>query len=333
MGQKLLIALNLCDLFLCLLSTAATPMFNVVLDDKNKTTSLIYQIEVGEINETDVIRAMKSYGIFAVVWQSVIYIPYQFLVLVSCFTTVLLSTTRMIALVKPLYIMRQKIVWTAFATSLTFLFCTQIPKWFTFINLYEIYNTDEIISKVIHNPDEAQPYFINGSIMMSMYIQMAEFLLVGMMVVVVAVNSVLTVRALNSPTVQVEGSDGQPDNSNNRRATVMILLLSLVFVIVNGIWLTSLVVIYVYLFGEQLQLDGTALIMEVNEGSDEKRFLVTFITLVMMPANSIANPLICIARNKALNDYVKMSLSSFVKVISRVIQELGSVALSSRNFN
>ena len=312
------------------------PIFNFM---KRNRAELVQIMTMNAANKTSAAKnklideTFQNVQLVTVLWQTVLYTPYIFLLQISCFITVLLSTTRMMATMKPLYIIRQKMVLSAFAISITFLLSAQIPKYVAFIS--NDVTDDEITEMIFNMTEDASTVKLEVSVgqMILVYIQLTELALVAMMVVVVAVNSVLTIRALNSPTVQVEGSDGQPDNSNNKRATVMILLLSLVFVIVNGIWLTSLVVIYVYLFGEQLQLDGTALIMEVNEGSDEKRFLVTFITLVMMPANSIANPMICIARNKALNDYVKMSLSSFVKVISRVIQELGSVALSSRNFN
>ena len=309
------------------------PIFNFM--KRNRAELQVQVMTMNATNETSAAKnklineTFQSVQLVTVLWQTVLYTPYTFLLQISCFITVLLSTTRMIAMMKPLYIIRQKMVLSAFAISITFLLSAQIPKYVAFIS--NDVTDDEITEMIFNMTEYARTVKLAVSVgqLILVYIQLTELALVAMMVVVVVVNSVLTIRALNFPTVQVEGSDGQPDNSNNRRATVMILLLSLVFVIVNGIWLISILIIYVYIFAEQLQLDGT---MEFTSVSEEKRFQVVFITLVMMPANSIANPLIYIARNTALNEHVRLSLRRFVKVMLRVIQVMGNVLLSPRTF-
>ena len=102
------------------------PIFNIM--KRNRAELQVQVMIMNAANETcaatykSIVETFRSYQLFTVLWQAVMYTPYLFLLQISCFITVLLSTTRMIAMVKPLYIIRQKMVFSAFAISTTFLF-------------------------------------------------------------------------------------------------------------------------------------------------------------------------------------------------------------------
>ena len=261
------------------------------------------------------------------VWNLVCYYPFQFLVQVSCFLTVLLSATRMVALLKPLYIIRQKMVWGAFIIALSLLTSTKIVKWVALQAFFDSFVNEEIMVKMIKDPNSLDIKELESSKIVTL-LETIEFILVGVMVLVVAVCSALTVRALNSPIVEMVGPGGLPDNSTNRRATVMVLLLSLVFIIINGTWIT----IYLTLAFEFLakSLEGIEEILDMLQ--DKERLIALYtMNLVMMPATSLINPLIYIARNTGLNEYTRSSISRIGRVISNGLQGFGNAEFLPRH--
>ena len=251
-------------------------------------------------------------------WHLICYYPFQFLVQVSCFLTVLLSATRMIALLKPLYIIRQKMVWGALIIAFSLLTSTKIVKWVAVQAVFDSFVNEEMMVKMIKDLNSLDIKELESSKIAAL-LEMIWFILVGVMVLVVAVCSALTVRALNSPVVEMVGPGGLPDNSTNRRATVMVLLLSLVFIIINGTWIT----IYLTVTFEFLTSEDTKEILDVL-----KDFAVYFtMNLVMMSATSLINPLIYIARNTGLNEYTRSSISRIGRMILKVLQGIGNIPI------
>ena len=218
-------------------------------------------------------------------WQTVLFIPFQYLVQVSCVLTLLLSVSRMIAVVKPLQVIFEKAVWASFSFFLVSFLGIAIGKCFA------LFKTEA-----------------PKSYLYTVYIETLETAIIVFMVVIVAVCSMVTVKSLKTPTIG-EVPDVRQDGTHNRRATVMILILSLAFIIINGSWMTTLLVGNVKLFLATSKMSEE----EISEYLDVNEFaLVLFLSIAIIPINSIVNPLIYIARNTALNDYVK---SILIKVL------------------
>ena len=131
------------------------PIFNFM--KQNRAELQVQVMTMNAANKTSAAKnklideTFQSVQLVTVLWQTVLYTPYTFLLQISCFITVLLSTTRMIAMMKPLYIIRQKMVLSAFAISMTFLFSAQIPKYVAFIS-NDV--TDDEITEMIFNMTE-----------------------------------------------------------------------------------------------------------------------------------------------------------------------------------
>ena len=131
------------------------------------------------------------------------------------------------------------------------------------------------------------------------FVQVGEFFILDLMVIAVAVCSGISIKVLKSPIVE----SGEVNNdSHNRQATIMVLLLALAFVFINGLWLALTAYFYTkFLFGFSLEL---ALGMQ-------------FIALSAMMINSAVNPLIYISRNSGLRQYSKEFLLKFARSIFR----------------
>ena len=145
-------------------------------------------------------------------------------------------------------------------------------------------------------------------------IQLAEYGLATLMVLVVAVCSGVTVKSLNSPNVEVMESVGRDSFLKNRRATITVLLLSLAFVSINGIWLSG----FIYFYIDFLSMFAP-----------EKAQAMQFVTVAAMLINSILNPLIYMARNAELNHYTKQILLEFSQSTLEIFRGFGRAALVS----
>ena len=137
--------MNLCDLVICIISAAAIPPFNKMNQDNVRLALL-----VEEANETNaeiyapLIEAFRGYISLAVTWQAALFFPSQFLVQVSCVLTVLLCTTRMIAVKYPLYTVRQKSVWIGLVIIVIILLGMTTGKIVTAV-MSQLDHTDESI--------------------------------------------------------------------------------------------------------------------------------------------------------------------------------------------
>ena len=222
-----------------------------------------------EFNESDELYLMK-------IWYAVLFMPFQYLVEVSCILTVLLSASRMIAVVKPLHVISEKVVWATLLLVMMVFLGTMIGKWYVLFNT----GTDK-------------------SLIYAAEIEFYETIVIGLFVVIVTVFSLITVKSLKAPAIG-EMPNVRQDGSQQRRATVMILILSLAFILINGGWIAVL-----FVTNEELTSE---------ESSEDVFFVVLFSTIAVIPINSIVNPLIYIARNKTLNEYAKGLLTKVVRV-------------------
>ena len=306
MGKKLIIALNLCDLLICFVSLALLPISIISWHDKLNLVKSIVSLNDTEnvAKEIEILaERIRVYISSCRVWKMVLYVPLNFLVQQSCFLTVLLSATRMVAMVKPLCVIKTRFIKRAFFTSSVLFLCIAIGKWILFYLGYEIDISDDMIRKDIgtfnHTTDfdlffiitkKSHPWYIMAQI------QMAESFSVVAMVVIVAVFSAITIKSLNSPIVEVMEPGGVKDNSQNRRAVIMVLLLSLAFVLMNTVW----VVMFIQFYGRFLLHSLT--------GQDPG--IITMVTLAVMSASSLVNPLIYIARNSELHEYTRNILTT-----------------------
>ena len=223
-----------------------------------------------ELNESNELYLMK-------IWYAVLFMPFQYLVEVSCILTVLLSASRMIAVVKPLKVISEKIVWATLLLVMMVFLGTMIGKW------YVLFKTET---------DKSLSY--------AAQIELPETIVIGLFVVIVAVCSSMTVKSLKAPAAIGEMPNVRQDGSQQRRATVMILILSLVFILINGGWIAALFVANGQLTSEM--------------PSGDVFLVVLFLTIAIIPINSIVNPLIYIARNTTLNEYAKGILTQVVRV-------------------
>ena len=327
LGRKLIITLNLCDLLICLASTGSVVTFNEKIRSKENLTKYIDVITDDNFSgtiEKSMIEALKKHVLLSKTIRIAFSVPFQFLVQNSCFLTVLVSATRMVAMTKPLYIIRKKRVWASLLITSIFLFGLMIGKW---VGLYFMYDID-VSSKTIKTIAEAlrsrgSVHIVDNVHLWKYltYAQIAEFFLVTLMVFVVVIFSGITVKSLSSPIVEVMEPGGVNNNVQNRRATIMVLLLSLAFVLTNGTWIFAFSRMYIDFLNR----------LKVTDRSET----MTFVTLAIMLLNSVINPLIYIARNSELRRYTKQLfiniLVGFMLIFSNLRAFLSDLIISWRD--
>ena len=300
LGSKLIIALNLSDLLICLFTTGSLVAFHASNRSGEKLAiSIGLTDKIRDTIETTIIEDVKNHISLSKTIRMVFYVPFQYFVQSSCSLTVLLSATRMVAMTKPLYIIREKRVWATLLITLTILFGLMIGKWVGLHFMYDI-DVSSKTAKTIAEALKTNDYVTNNIHIWKFmtYIQISEYILVILMVFVVMIFSGITVKSLNSPVDIGLQPGGRGDNDQNRRATFMILLLSLAFVLTNGTWIG----LFLWMYTEFLNREEPA----------GRTKIMTFFTLAIMLLNSIINPLIYIARNSELRRYTKQLFMNIV---------------------
>ena len=314
--------MNICDLTICALSAAVIPTFDVIRKEKTEIFhGFVFESDAQNTDEKDemekaaIVSDYKNYKVLNFIWYVGTYIPFQLLVMVSCVITVILSVTRMIAMIKPLFIIKQRLVWMCLTVTSVFLCATTIAKWTTVQSLDLL---DEISYEKIENISQRYEFRTVDSWIIQTYIRISEFTLVAAMVMIVAMCSVVTVKSLRSPIVAVIDPGGVKNDSQNRRATVMVLLLSLAFFLINTSWIITFLNFYIGFL-----VNGT--VSDTSNHRDRLYLNMNFITLTLMTANSFVNPLIYISRNSNLNEYTKTLARKAAEKISWMIIEIGKI--------
>ena len=306
LGRKLIIALNLCDLLICIFSAATTlAAIKTAQMGKFRVDLEKHDDDISYSNDTiqSIIVAQKRFNRFDVGWKTALYVPLCFFVQSSCLVTVLLSSTRMIAMARPLYVIKKKIVCRFFAVSSTLLFILAILKTIFLFQAFQLNKPDEFMMQITLNLNEVSKSETNQYMLQALrsfaFVQVGEFFILNLMVIAVAICSGITIKVLKSPIVE----PGEVNNdSHNRQATVMVLLLALAFVLINGVWLA----VFGYFFTELLFRFSLELVLGMQ-----------FIGVSAMMINSVVNPLIYIARNSGLRQYTKEFLVRFSRSIFR----------------
>ena len=207
-------------------------------------------------------------------WHIYCGFPLTILALFSCFITTILSVSRTLVLFKPLYVVNRLTVYLAYGFFLIF---STI--------LYAI---------------RCALYVHQSSSTFFKFKAVTEFSLIMAMVITVGVSSITAVRILKKPD-NVLSAPARHSKENSRNATTMILILSVIFVITNGISC----IFWVYL--------STAIYPGIVERTEEDTenlasLFGMFQSIFLIALNSWANPVVYVVKNSALNNYVKTKL-------------------------
>ena len=251
-----LIALNFTDLLICCLSLAACFCWN--------------ELHAKSI-ESD------GYGPKGKLLHLVIIESYLSLSNLSCFITTMLSVLRKLVLTKPLYIIRKNCVYLAHSINM-------------------IFSLGLVASKMIVQMDKKQgecdqSCTSDSSKVPTTILYVIQYLYVLISVGLVGISGAIVVRALRRPSDILTHQNGGANNEANRKATIMILTLLVIFVILNGTWA---IVWTMYT------------VIEQSINSDELEMFrthVMYIGFFLIAINSCANPVVYMLRNSRLNNY------------------------------
>ena len=221
----------------------------------------------------------------------------MFLTLFSCFITLMLSATRTLALVKPLYIIRRKFVYIAFGIFTFFLLII------VGIKCTIVFSMKYIGCEIVYD-DKIK--------IMSIVIGWVELSIVFIIVTFVGILTGISVKTLRNSNEVLREQTANSDNS--RKAAIMILILSIIFVICNGAWSIMWAILT-----DILPNDGA------SDESSTRTLIAQIINYFWVTVNSSANPIVYILRNSALNDYTATHLTRLMRFIMASIQTISSI--------
>ena len=271
LADKHLIALNITDLLVCLLSPASVFCYT----EYSKRIQLLGLEEMTE-------RMFEVHEIFITNFA-------LSLALLSCFFTAMLSFTRTLALTKPLYIINTKLVRLAHWINVMFSLAPYLAK---FMPYYIMDRAQNEISAAVRTVE---------------ILYVVEFFYVLATVFVVGVCCAIVARALRKPPeIRTQQAGGQNRETRSRKATVMILVLSLIFSICNGVWIFAWVIIF-------------ALSSRSNRRNVDVKMGIfgLFLNVFLLTANSCLNPIVYMTRNSRLNTYTKSLFGSLKRILLR----------------
>ena len=253
-----LIALNITDLLICSLSPAA----------------LFCLKEIAKHKEGDDV----TYTLI----DLLIFESFLSMSLLSCFITTTLSVIRALVLTRPLYIIKKKYVYLAHGINMVFS-----------LSLITLKATPFYMSE---KQDEENTW---GTIlfMLSFILFAIQYIYVLISVGVVGISCIIVVKALRRPRDILTQQTERLNNENNRKASVMILTLSVIFVVMNGTWCLFWAIC--------TGLESPGLSSAELDFVEALPIFSIFISLFLMTLNSCANPLVYMLRNSRLNKYTK----------------------------
>ena len=196
--------------------------------------------------------------------QILVLYPLGYLSCLSCFITVMLSTTRALALAKPFYNIKKRFV------SLAFGICAVV--------LITLFAIKSIYYYILMKHDK-------NALQTLRYIGLLEMVLISVTVLVVGVNSGISIKSLRSSNESLNESSR---NDNSRKASTMILTLSIVFVICNGTW--SIMWLSLAIFGTPNGINTV---------------IGLFLNVTVVSMNSTINPIVYMIKNSALNSHLR----------------------------
>ena len=197
----------------------------------------------------------------------------------------MLSVSRAVVLTKPLYIIKKKYVMLSHCINAIFLLIFLGCKIATYCIDIKLSETLEAGRSPIMN-------------VIFTILTLVEILYVMITVMIVGVSSVVVARSLRKPPdipSQAQQA-GRPISEANRKATVMILTLSVFFFIYNSTWcLIWAICTIIY----RKQFDNL-------DNQNQLLVIISFFSnLFMIAINSSTNPVVYILRNSGLNQFTK----------------------------
>lgn len=271
-----LIALNITDLLICLMAPVQLLELNY------------FAKRAEELDE----HGDDMTKIYDSIHRLLISNFYLSLSLLSCFLTTMLSVTRTLALTKPLILIKKKYVNLAHCFNALFLLLGMTVPCITFF-LYE-QATDQFSRSI---------YLVAHTMVF-----ITQYTYVLMAVDVVGVSSVIVARVLRKPRPVIPTQQASRSSiENNRKATFVILTLSVIFTICNATWCLFWAIclpMYTTIYETipiKLQIFGF------------------FLNLFQVVTNSCANPVVYIVWNSRLNTYTKSLLLRIKRFLLRLI--------------
>ena len=260
-------------------------------------------------NETSS-RAKEAWKSFGIDWQLYGMGPLMSLGLLTCFITLMLSSTRTLAVVKPFYRIKKRKILFAFVIFLVFLAALLTTKFVIMSRLDQSLSDSTMSNSTLEN--------LQGTPPVKLYIATTflEQALTLLMVIVVVILSGISIKVLKS-----EGNEilGQQQFVQHRKATIMIIILSLALVVCNSIWISCIISINTQFLGEtEQELGGESegkYELSANENhayTHDKIFISLLVTLIMITLNSCVNPIVYITKNSALNTYTKLHIRHMI---------------------
>lgn len=219
--------------------------------------------------------------------------------LLSCFVTTILSVVRTIVLMQPLYIIRTKYIYLTHGINMIFI-----------LGLI----TSKLIS-CTEQQDQSNQFHANSgeniSDTISFILFAINYFYVLITVSIVGISCAIVVRALGRPPEILILQAARPNNETNRKATVMILILSVVFVILNGTWCVFWATCT--FIDKSLNSDSP----EDQDLVDKMKTLAMFVSLFLVTINSCANPLVYLLRNSRLNNHTTSLVRRLKQFLTR----------------
>ena len=217
-------------------------------------------------------------------WMLGLYQPSSCAVMMSLILTTFIASTRAVAVMFPLHVIKSKKVFVALGLIALFLLLAEILQVATINMNY----SSQHISPVHLSP---QILFFAGPVFC---------------MIIVVICSVVIIFALKRPDDSLGAAPGPA--TNNKRATIMVLQLSLTFVIISAFMLAYVFTVTPYINNKAI-VDGAETTLDTFVMMGNSSCIATILVL----SNSVANPLIYIARNAELNLYTRNLLKKTVE--------------------
>ena len=273
-----MIILNITDLLICCFSLANLVFFIEFVK------SMQWLLKIGNANGTKRPRnAFQNQDSSIIYWHIALVPPSLHLALFSCFITLILSLTRTIALVKPLWLVRKKLVyWSVGICSIVLFLLCGVHGTVLYFKQQARADNNPYVQKFSNETKR----LITGA---ADALDKLQLILIGLMVIPVGILTVFSLKALRkSKSIKI----GQKiQNENSKKASIVILTLSIIFLVCNGAWCLMWL---------------PSLTLNISQKSKQILKMITvFLNIFMMSLNSSANPVVYLVRNSGLNRYVK----------------------------
>ena len=130
------------------------------------------------------------------------------------------------------------------------------------------------------------------------------------MVLVVSTQTVISVRALNNSN-EMRGSQNV-ENINSRKAAMMVLTLSVVFLIFNGIW----IIIW--------KADSLDFLLDDSHLKKRMNLFSVISMIVILALTSCVNPFVYVLRKSDLRNFVIKLLLAITRLVMEILRAIAT---------